>query len=576
VSGDSLYLSLPQGLDRERLEGWRYQLFDLGEGEEQGYHRRPQPRGQWSDGGGLTLRGREGESSVWYRTEFARPPWAERTLLRFDGAFTAANVWINGKLLGSHYGYPGPFGFDVSSFLEDRNVVAVCVQADRSHLPPAFLELQEDAGPWWPVGLVDRTWLERVGNVAVESLEASWEVSPGRAEARILTTVLNLDGREMEATVGWVLLPPEAPEAASEDAPSEALTLPSAPVTPISRWRRQVRLDGRQRVELETSVAVDRPELWWPWTLGSQHLYSLVAQVDCGGRSTTALRQIGVRQIDLTPAAGGLAWSVNGRRHFPRGAVLPPLPPGDESDPIGAWRLAGLDLALARGQIPSPRTAASADNAGVLLVIDPPPLARGGEAARDEHQREAINLIASHACAAVVVQRGSTASFQDLPAQSSPEEPYVLTPGERSEIEAARRAKYQPHNALVLTRLPDLEEAEGALAGTTALLDWTRLQDRQGLRLRFHVINDEVGMEGQATVRWRLRALDAGGFLPFIRDRSRNLQVRIPAPDQPPAIYEDEVNLPGRGAAAIEVGLERDGELLSYLEYEVEPEPEPA
>ena len=43
--------------------------------------------------------------------------------VRFEGAFLVANVWLNGRLLGSHYGYFAPFSFDISSFLLEENVL---------------------------------------------------------------------------------------------------------------------------------------------------------------------------------------------------------------------------------------------------------------------------------------------------------------------------------------------------------------------------------------------------------------------------------------------------------------------
>ena len=145
MSSDCLLLALPQGLERQRIEGWQSCRFALGEGEEQGFQRTRTPPGTWTAPEQVTLRGRPGDSAVWYRTEFTHPGWGERTLLRFDGAFTAANVWLNGRLLGSHFGFPGHFGFDISSFLETSNVLAVCVEAGE-HAGPAAGSAGRPAG----------------------------------------------------------------------------------------------------------------------------------------------------------------------------------------------------------------------------------------------------------------------------------------------------------------------------------------------------------------------------------------------------------------------------------------------
>gem|GEM_PF-2858640 len=558
MSSDCLPLALPQGLERQRLDGWRSRRFPLGEGEEQGFQRFRAPGGEWAAANRLTVRGRPGDSAIWYRTDFAHPGWFDRTLLRFDGAFTAANVWLNGRLLGSHFGFPGHFGFDISSFLEARNVLAVCVEAGSrpGQLPGALADLQDDAGPWWPLGLVGRVWLEQVGSVMVEALDSSWSLLPGLAEATIRTSIRNLDAREMEVTVGWQLTAP-----GSE--------------TPQVRLRRAATVDGHQSLVLETRLAVDRPMLWWPWTLGDQNLYTLAARVDQGDRkNTVAARHVGIREITLEPSAGGMAWTINGRRHFPRGAVLPPLPPGEGGDPIGAWRLAGLDLAVSRGQVPSQRTAASADGAGVLLVVDPPSFSpgQGDEEAHRDHLREAIGLVSSHASAAVLLRRGGSDPEPLLPTAVATDEPYTVIGADRAEVERVRRAKFAPQTALVLRELPDLGDAQGVLAATAALLDYNPLPDSDAMRLRFHVVNDNASVGGQATLRWRIKSMEPAGWLSFLRDRSAVLQVWLPRSDEPAAVYEAEVRMPGKGGAVgIEVSLEQGGEMLSYLEYELEP-----
>ena len=557
MSSDCLLLALPQGLERQRLEGWRHRRFALGEGEEQGFQRTRTPPGDWLPADPLTVRGRPGDSAVWYRTEFARPGWGDRTLVRFDGAFTAANVWLNGRLLGSHFGFPGHFGFDISSFLEPSNTLAVCVEAGSrpGQLPPALAALEDDAGPWWPLGIVGRVWLEQVGSVVIETLDSTWRLQPGLAEATLRTSVRNLDAREMDVTVGWQLVAPESE-------------------TAQVRLRRAATIGGHQSVALETRLAVDRPHLWWPWTLGPQSLYTIAARADQGERrTTTAVRQVGIREIALEPSAGGMAWTVNGRRHFPRGAVLPPLPPGEGGDPIGAWRMAGLDLAVSRGQVPSERTAASADAAGVLLIVDPPAFTpgEGDEEAYRDHLAEAIGLVSSHASAAVLLQRGGAAPEPLLPTAVATDEPYTITGADREEVERVRRGKFAPQTALVLRELPELGDAEGVLAATVALLDYNPLPDRDAMRLRFHVVNEDASVAGEATLRWRLKSLEQSGWLPFLRDRSGDIAVWLPRTDEPAAVYEAEVSLPGRGGAVgIEVGLEQAGEMLSYLEYELE------
>src|SRR5207237_1602760 len=91
--------------------------------------------------------------AIWYRIRFPLPLHRQRTLVRFDGAFLVANVWLNGRLLGSHYGYVAPFSFDISSFLLEENVLAVCIEApvetdlaSKRHLIGVFSD--SDAKPY--------------------------------------------------------------------------------------------------------------------------------------------------------------------------------------------------------------------------------------------------------------------------------------------------------------------------------------------------------------------------------------------------------------------------------------------
>src|SRR5207244_1251964 len=70
-----------------------------------------------------------GRSALWYRTRFPRPDHNGRVLLRVGGALLATNVWLNGRLLGSHYGYFGPFGFDVTSHLREQNLLVICCES---------------------------------------------------------------------------------------------------------------------------------------------------------------------------------------------------------------------------------------------------------------------------------------------------------------------------------------------------------------------------------------------------------------------------------------------------------------
>src|SRR5919109_996802 len=129
---DCLSLFPVQALNRQELTaGWRMAIATLGEGEDRGYPRVDCDDDDWAPVAVPRLHGAtSGNEAIWYRVRFPRPRHRQRTLLRFDGAFLVANVWLNGRLLGSHYGYFAPFSFDISSFLLEENVLAEWIHCE--------------------------------------------------------------------------------------------------------------------------------------------------------------------------------------------------------------------------------------------------------------------------------------------------------------------------------------------------------------------------------------------------------------------------------------------------------------
>src|SRR5437764_1835039 len=217
---DCLSLFPLQALNRQELRtGWRMAIATLGEGEDQGFARLDFDDDAWAPAQVPRLHGAtSGNEAIWYRLRFARPRHRQRTLVRFDGAFLVANVWLNGRLLGSHYGYIAPFTFDISSFLLEENILAVCIEAPvetdlgaKRHLIGVFSD--SDAKPYpsrelgrlaeqyvWhvPMGLWQPVLLEQVGHVVAEWMHCEPRVESGQSGRLSLRLRLrNLDSRIM-------------------------------------------------------------------------------------------------------------------------------------------------------------------------------------------------------------------------------------------------------------------------------------------------------------------------------------------------------------------------------------------
>ncbi len=382
---DCLSIFPAQGLARRRLsQGWRMRHATLGEGEDQGFAQPGLDDGDWDPVEVPKLhRGVAGREALWYRVRFRRPTEGPRTLLRFDGAFLVANVWLNGKLLGSHYGYFAPFSFDITSTLQDDNVLAVCVEA------PVDLELQKkkhvmgvfndwDCKPyannnyftlppeyeWYvPLGLWQPVWLEAIGAVVVEWLHCTPRLEAGDVGRVIFQARLrNLDVRNLTGEIQLRLRP------ANFESDQKPLQL-----------RRAFAVRGHDVLDVECELSVLEPQLWWPWSHGPQNLYAVDFGVLAERRQACYVSErFGLRQVSVERGPEGWQWRLNGRVIWPKGAnyisnfLLDASTPEVLAQDLRLAREANMDCLRVHAHIEPEPFYRLADEAGMLLLEDFP------------------------------------------------------------------------------------------------------------------------------------------------------------------------------------------------------------
>jgi beta-mannosidase len=410
---DSLFMPLAQRMaGRRELTAWEAVWMPLGEGEAErltigrgsGWKPVEVPR---------QLAAQEGRQSIWYRTEFARPDHAGRVVLRIGGAFLATNVWLNGRLLGSHYGYFAPFGFDLTPYLKPKNLLVICCESPVEPQPEkkrhimgifndgdlkpypasAYGSLPDPYRIEVPLGLWQPVHLEYMGAIVVDwmRLHPTLEGVDGRLEVE--ARLRNLDGRQMDGEV--------------------ELVVPSSGRDPL-RLRREVRLAGGAEQTVTMWLAFPGAERWQPWRFGESALYraEVVAYAE-GAESSRVDDVFAFRELswDIGPRRWSLA--VNGRPMFLRGACYVPSHRLDELSPD---RLAG-DIAIAKeAGIDALRVVANvlpadfyrqADEAGMLVFQDLPLTgtyvynARADEArffenAARQQQAEMVTMLHNH------------------------------------------------------------------------------------------------------------------------------------------------------------------------------------
>jgi beta-mannosidase len=364
------------------------------------------------------LSANEARQAVWYRTEFPRPDHSGRVLLRIGGAFLATNAWLNGKLLGSHYGYFAPFGFDLTPYLKAENLLVICCEAPvetqpdkkrhvmglfndgelRPYPASAYSSLPEPFAWEVPIGLWRPVELEYVGPIAVDwmRLKPHFEAGDGRIEVE--ARLRNLDGRQMDGEVELVV---------------------SAEGRDPLRLRREFRVAGGAEHMVSMRLALAGAKRWEPWRYGGQPMYraSLVAS-GAGVESSRVEDTFAFRELkfDIGPRRWSLA--VNDKPIFLRGACYAPSYRLDELTP--EWFEADLRIAK-EANLDALRVVANvlpddfyrrADAAGMLLLQDLPLTgtyayhARGEDgrffdAVAREQQSEMVEMLRNHPSLAV-------------------------------------------------------------------------------------------------------------------------------------------------------------------------------
>ncbi|HEV2218366.1 MAG TPA: hypothetical protein VGV88_12430 [Candidatus Dormibacteraeota bacterium] len=417
---DCLLLPLEQRSGGKReLSGWEAVWKSLGEGEAE---RLPFGHGEgWKPVGvPRQLSATSGAQSVWYRTVFPRPDHSGRVVLRIGGAFTATHAWLNGRLLGSHYGHFSAFGFDLTPYLKPENELVICcespveTQLDRKRhimghfndgdLRPypasAFMSLGEPYRWEVPLGLWRPVELEYLGPVVIDwlRLKPGFEAGDGRLEVE--ARLRNLDGRQMDGEVELVVSP---------------ISGPGGPL----RLKREFRIAGGGDQLMSMRLALPGARKWEPWRFGEPALYRAEMAVAVSGAESSRVEdQFGFRDLkwDIGPRRWSL--SVNDRPIFLRGACYAPSYRMDE---LSAEQFAA-DLRLAiETNLDALRVVANvlprdfyrlADEMGMLLLQELPLLgtyayqaraddARFFETTAKETQSEMVELLRNHPSIAV-------------------------------------------------------------------------------------------------------------------------------------------------------------------------------
>lgn len=289
-------------------------------------------------------------SIAWYRTTFTASA-AQLYALTFQSANFAAQVWVDGHLLGAHEGSYLPFEFR-DQLAAGRHTLVVRID----WRDPAAQSRIGFHRTWFNWGGLD-------GEVSVRPIGASELSSPA-----IQTTLAPASATGEADAPNTQVANVSVSVQVRNDGPSGRAILPTgtlahgAQTIPLSFPEQH--LAHGQTATVSTSVSVPEPALWSP---ASPSLYELTLAV---GQESSYTARVGLRQFTWH---GGRVY-LNGRRLLVHGATIQEdalgqgdaLTPADENAIVAELRAIGANAVRAQHPL-DPALLERLDAAGILV-----------------------------------------------------------------------------------------------------------------------------------------------------------------------------------------------------------------
>jgi beta-galactosidase len=282
------------------VSGWKFHLGDVDGAEAEAFddsgwtlvelpHTWNARDGQ--DGGNNYFRG-----TGWYRRRFkAQAAWADRQVyLQFDGVNRRADVYLNGKLLGTHLGGFARFRFDATPYLKTNaeNVVAVRVNNEGNGIAPTVADFTFFGGIYRGVSLLvtDRVQVETLDYASPGVYLKQVHVSPERAELDVTIKLSNHERRAAGLRIRTLVTDAKGSTVKEVESPSK--------------------LDAGGKGQVVQTLTLERPHLWDG--LRDPYLYKVYVEVYENNALRDRVEQpLGLRYFSVNADEG---FFLNGRR----------------------------------------------------------------------------------------------------------------------------------------------------------------------------------------------------------------------------------------------------------------------
>jgi exo-1,4-beta-D-glucosaminidase len=269
--------------------------------------------------------------SWWYRTEFtpAVTEGKKTQWLNFLGINYRANIWINGHKVEDANDVAGTYRsyeFDVTKFLQPGKANALAVEV----FAPGKYDLGITWVDWNPtppdkdMGIWKEVFLRSSGNVAVRHpfVAAKLDAEYKTAELTVSGEVRNVSNEPVRGVLRAVV---------------DGIEL-QQPVELNGGESKIVKFVPEQFPQLKLA----HPRLWWPYQMGTPHLYSAKLTFAIGQQvSDAATVTFGIREVtSALTDRGHRLFKINGKNVLIRGAAWAP-------DLLFRWSSEKLDADLA-------------------------------------------------------------------------------------------------------------------------------------------------------------------------------------------------------------------------------------
>lgn len=232
-----------------------------------------------------------------YRRTFRSPEGRGRVKLLFDGVYSGADVWVNGRHLAYHEGGATPFEVDVTDALRGGDNV-LCLRVAEHTDTSDQLDHMSLYADFPLAGIMRKVTLFRVPDLHVGQLEVDTRFDEAFVNAALAVrlAVVNESGEGVSGgTVRFELTDPDG-----------------APV-PLESPARGLDAGPWARAEVGAKLGVRSPR---KWDAEHPNLYTLTSVLERGGVVVERVSQrIGFRQVDVV----GPEIHINGKRVKLRG-----------------------------------------------------------------------------------------------------------------------------------------------------------------------------------------------------------------------------------------------------------------